>query len=137
MKKTASLESYEYRGENSPEQRVLEKKVIRYKEDHENLPTVILENHHLLVFTECPTYKQIYPYLISFSEPIYRPKVLHEYKITKFSLYTAMVLQYSAQEIIDILKKISKNLEFPLSLHNEICRYMRYAGQVKFSLIGD
>ena len=83
--------------------------LIRYKPNHENLPIVILPSHTLLVFTDCPTYKKIYPYLISFSEPVYRPKVLHEYKITKFSLYTAMVLQYSAEEIIEILSKLSKN----------------------------
>lgn len=83
--------------------------LIRYKPNHENLPIVILPSHNLLVFTDCPTYKKIYPYLISFSEPVYRPKVLHEYKITKFSLYTAMVLQYSAEEIIEILSKLSKN----------------------------
>ena len=84
--------------------------MIRYKEEHEHLPLLILSNHHILVFSDCPTYKKIYPYLISFSEPIYRPRVMHEYKITKFSLYTAMVLHYSAEEIIEILKKLSKNL---------------------------
>lgn len=89
-----------------------------------------------MVFSDCPTYKKIYPYLISFSEPIYRPRVMHEYKITKFSLYTAMVLHYSATEIIEILKKLSKNLEFPKSLELEIKANMKYAGQVKFSLIG-
>lgn len=74
--------------------------LIKYKENHECLPVLIMADHHLLVFTESPIYKKIYPYLISFSEPIYRPKLIHEYKITKFSLYTAMVLHYSASEII-------------------------------------
>lgn len=47
-----------------------------------------------------------------------------------------MVLHYTAEEIIEILKKLTKNLEFPRTLEQEIKTYMKFAGQVKFSLIG-
>lgn len=76
------------------------KPLIKFRNNHKNYPCVILPDHRILVYTDCKIYKDIYPYLISFSDPIYRPKHIHEYKITKFSLYTAMVLHYSAEEII-------------------------------------
>jgi len=47
-----------------------------------------------------------------------------------------MVLHYTAGEIIEILKKLTKNLSFPKTLEDDIISYMKYAGQVKFSLIG-
>jgi hypothetical protein len=47
-----------------------------------------------------------------------------------------MVLHYSSEEIIEILKKLSKNSIFPDTLEQEITHYMKYAGQVKFSLFG-
>lgn len=75
-----------------------------------------MPDHTIIVFTQSPIFKKIYNHLKSFSEPIYRPKFIHEYKITKFSLYTAMVLHYTGEEIINILKKLSKNQNVPESL---------------------
>jgi DNA excision repair protein ERCC-3 len=69
-----------------------------------------------LVYTYHKNFKNIEKYLISFCEPVNRPQFIHEYKISKFSLYTAMVLEYSAEEIIKILKLSTKNLLFPKSL---------------------
>jgi DNA excision repair protein ERCC-3 len=70
--------------------------LIEYKPNHEQLPILILPDNNLLVYTTCPCYKTIYNYLISFSEPVNRPRSIHEYRISKFSLYTAMVLEYTA-----------------------------------------
>ena len=75
-----------------------------------------MPDHTIVVFTNSPIYRKIYKYLKSFCEPIYRPKTIHEYKITKFSLYTAMVLHYTGEEIVNILKKLSKNENVPASL---------------------
>lgn len=111
--------------------------LIEYKPNHDQLPLLILPDNNLLVYTQCPCYKTIYNYLISFSEPVNRPRFIHEYRITKFSLYTAMVLEYSADEIIGILKRLSKNLLFPRSLEEMIRRYMRYAGKVRLQLNGN
>ena len=90
--------------------------LIEYKPNHDQLPLLILPDNNLLVYTQCPCYKTIYSYLISFSEPVNRPQFIHEYRITKFSLYTAIVLEYSAEEIIGVIKRLSKNLIFPRSL---------------------
>ena len=48
-----------------------------------------------------------------------------------------MVLHYSGEEIIEILKMITKNKIFPIILEKEILEYMRYAGEVRFHLIKD
>jgi hypothetical protein len=78
----------------------------------------------------------VYNYLIAFSEPLNRPQFIHEYRISKFSLYTAMVLEYSANEIIGILSRLSKNLILPRSLEEMVRGYMKYAGKVRLQLIG-
>ena len=111
--------------------------MIDYKEGHEELPLLILPNNHILVYTHTPCFKSIYPYLTSFSEPIDRPKLIHEYKITKFSLYTAMILEYTATDIIGILNRLSKNLTLPKSLEAEIKDYMVMAGRVRMQLRED
>ncbi len=112
------LENFEQKLEQSDfiEENYISKPIIKFRNNHKNYPCVILPDHRILVYTDCKIYKDIYSYLISFSDPIYRPKHIHEYKITKFSLYTAMVLHYSAEEIIEILKIICKNETFPKSL---------------------
>jgi DNA excision repair protein ERCC-3 len=111
------------------------KREVRTKLNSELLPLYIMPDHTIIVFTCSPLFRKIYNYLKSFSEPIYRPKSVHEYRITKFSLYTAMVLHYTGEEIIGILNKLSKNEFVPPSLENEIIDYMRHAGEVRFSLI--
>lgn len=83
--------------------------VVRNKPNNEILPLFIMPDNRIIVFTQSPIYKKIYHHLKAICEPIHRPKLVHEYKITKFSLYTAMVLHYKAEEIIKILGKLSKN----------------------------
>lgn len=77
-----------------------------------------MPDHTIVVFTQSPIFRKIYGHLKSFCEPVYRPKLIHEYKITKFSLYTAMVLHYTGEEIIEILGRLSKNEHLPESLCN-------------------
>lgn len=48
-----------------------------------------------------------------------------------------MVLEYTADEIIGVIKRLSKNLAFPRSLEQMIREYMRYAGKVRLQLNGN
>lgn len=48
-------------------------------------------------------------FLITISEPISRPKHIHEYKITPYSLYAAASVGLSTKEILETLDKFSKN----------------------------
>lgn len=48
-----------------------------------------------------------------------------------------MVLEYSANEIIGILGRLSKNVTVPRSLEELIRSYMKYAGKVRLQLNGN
>ena len=61
------------------------------------LPLFILPDHRIIVYTSSPIYRRIYHHLKAICEPLLRPKTIHEYVITKFSLYTAMVLNYTGE----------------------------------------
>ena len=48
-------------------------------------------------------------FLVAISEPLCRPKHVHQYQITVFSLYAAISLGMSSEEILETLHKFSKN----------------------------
>lgn len=48
-------------------------------------------------------------FLVAIAEPLCRPKHVHQYQITVFSLYAAISLGMSSEEILETLFKFSKN----------------------------
>jgi hypothetical protein len=74
-----------------------QKITVKNKMNSEILPLFIMPDNRIIVFTQSPIYKKVYHHLKAICEPLHRPKLVHEYKITKFSLYTAMVLHYTAE----------------------------------------
>jgi len=48
-------------------------------------------------------------FLVAIAEPLCRPKHVHQYQITVFSLYAAISLGMSTEEILDNLNKFAKN----------------------------
>lgn len=69
----------------------------------------------LYIFVEAfhPKYKDVYEFLIKIAEPVNKPNFVHIYKITLFSMYTAMSLNLNAHAILEKLKEYSKNLVIP------------------------
>lgn len=55
----------------------------------------------------------MYEFLIKIAEPVNKPNFIHLYKITLFSMYTAMSLNLNAEKIIKSLEEYSKNLVIP------------------------
>ncbi|KAF7703866.1 General transcription and DNA repair factor IIH helicase subunit XPB [Cucumispora dikerogammari] len=49
-------------------------------------------------------------FLITISEPISRPRYIHEYQITPYSLYAAASVGLTTKEILDTLNMFSKNI---------------------------
>ena len=56
-----------------------------------------------------PLYKHAVDFLIAIADPLSRPHLLHEYKITAYSLYAAASLGLSTHEIISGLTRLAKN----------------------------
>ncbi len=76
---------------------------MKLKDDHVKRPLYITEDNHIFLETFNSLYRIAYEFLISISDPLNRPQFIHEYKLTKFSLYTAMVLQYDPEDILRVL----------------------------------
>ena len=75
----------------------MEKKPIWVSSDG----SIFLETFHELS-------KVLQEFLCTIAEPVSRPHLIHEYKITPYSLYAAISIGFDPSEIIAILQKLSK-----------------------------
>ena len=54
-------------------------------------------------------YQPAYDFLIAIAEPVCRPELIHEYKITPYSLYAASSVGLKTTDLLNGLKRLSKN----------------------------
>ena len=103
---------------------------IQLKEDHELRPLWIVwlegngygnEENRIILEAFSPEYKNATDFLIAIAEPVSRPAHIHEYKLTKFSLYAAASVGLTDADIEGVLMRFCKNLEIPL----EIVKFIR------------
>ncbi len=106
---------------------------LPFRADHVNRPLWVCTNHHIFLETYSPMYKQAYDFLIAISEPVSRPKFIHEYVITRYSLNTAASLGLTTEDIIRGLRKMSKT-DISRSLVDFIRLYTANCGKVKILL---
>ena len=75
------------------------------------------QQHACLTSTPCPQY-QANDFLIAIADPVCRPRFIHEYQITSYSLYAAASLGLQTDNIINRLALLSKNeLPTKVSFH--------------------
>ncbi|KAL4441382.1 hypothetical protein ABPG74_013677 [Tetrahymena malaccensis] len=91
----------------------------------------------LYIFVEAfhEKYKEVYEFLIKIAEPVNKPNFIHVYKITLFSMYTAMSLNLNAEKIIESLKQYSKNEVIPKSFIEFIENKTKKAGSAYLYMI--
>ncbi|KRH94463.1 DNA repair helicase rad25 [Pseudoloma neurophilia] len=82
---------------------------IKLKENHETYPFWVNCDGLIILETFSPHFKAATDFLIAISEPISRPKYIHEYKITSYSLYAAASVGLTTDDILISLDKLSKN----------------------------
>ncbi|KAL1844817.1 hypothetical protein VTK73DRAFT_1735 [Phialemonium thermophilum] len=82
---------------------------LALKPDHENRPLwidgwggLILESFH-------PLAPRVQDFLITIAEPVSRPSFLHEYKLTTHSLYAAVSVGLTPEDIVNTLNRFLKN----------------------------
>ena len=68
-----------------------------------------------------PLYAKATEFLIAIADPVSRPGLMHEFKITTSSLLTAVSLQYASNKILDELNQFSKNKDLPF----EVIRFIK------------
>ncbi|KAH7323224.1 helicase conserved C-terminal domain-containing protein [Stachybotrys elegans] len=97
---------------------------LALKPDHQARPLrvdgcarLVLEKFHPLV-------SQVQEFLVTIAEQISRPDFLHEYRLTTHSLYAAVSVGLTADDIIKTLARFSKN-EMP----QNVIRYIQHCGR--------
>ena len=95
--------------EKNDEHFIREEMVIR--PDHENRPMWVCSDGR--IYFEAGLYPElavpVSEFLVAISEPICRPKYIQQFQITVFSLYAAISLGMTSEEILESLHKFSKN----------------------------
>ena len=83
-------------------------KGVQLKPDAEWRPLYTLGKHHLFLERWSPFYKQAYDFVIAVAEPVARPDLFHEYRLTRYSLYAAMAIGLEPSTIVAVLDRLSK-----------------------------
>ncbi|KAL0483228.1 DNA excision repair protein ERCC [Acrasis kona] len=103
------------------------------KADHAMRPIWVTPDKHIFLETFSPIYAQAYDFLVAIAEPLSRPENIHEYVLTDYSLYAAVSIGLSTEQIVKVLEKLSK-----VELEKSVETYIRDAtgnyGKVKLIL---
>lgn len=80
------------------------------KNDHASRPLYIAPSYPPFIILEAfhPLSLQAQDFLTTIAEPVSRPKHVHEYKLTKHSLYAAVSIGLEPEDIIGVLSRLSK-----------------------------
>lgn len=103
------------------------------KESHKNRPVWVCPDGYLYLELFTPVSKQALDFLVTIAEPVCRPELIHEYQVTVFSLYTAISVGLSFDELLSNLNKFSKNI-VPEELKELILGTASAFGKVKLVL---
>jgi len=106
---------------------------LQLKPDHHNRPllidgfgSIILERFH-------PLAPQAQDFLVTIAEPVSRPTLIHEYRLTTHSLYAAVSVGLNPKDIVDTLDRFLKT-QMPPSVVEYITRCGKSYGKVKMVL---
>ncbi|SBT71909.1 Helicase conserved C-terminal domain containing protein, putative, partial [Plasmodium malariae] len=108
-------------------------KDMKLKKNHMNKPLWICSDGfiYLEMFNSCS--KQASDFLITIAEPICRPELIHEFQLTIFSLYAAISVGITLDELLINLDKFSKNI-LPNELVHNITKSAESFGKAKLVL---
>eukprot|EP00123_Amoebidium_parasiticum_P013147 comp21797_c0_seq1/m.30995 comp21797_c0_seq1/g.30995 ORF comp21797_c0_seq1/g.30995 comp21797_c0_seq1/m.30995 type:complete len:797 (-) comp21797_c0_seq1:477-2867(-) len=90
------------------------------KPDHQFRPLYVAPDGRIFLESFSPIYQRAYDFLIAIAEPVCRPRVIHEYNLTAYSLYAAVSVGLQTDDIISVLERLSKT-----PLPNGIIQYIR------------
>jgi DNA excision repair protein ERCC-3 len=73
--------------------------MIALKDDHEKRPIWIAPDGKLFLEAFSPLYKPATDFMIAIAEPVSRPTFVHEYMLTPYSLYAAVSVGLTKEDI--------------------------------------
>eukprot|EP01126_Amoeba_proteus_P058665 TRINITY_DN7596_c0_g1_i10.p1 TRINITY_DN7596_c0_g1~~TRINITY_DN7596_c0_g1_i10.p1 ORF type:complete len:311 (-),score=54.18 TRINITY_DN7596_c0_g1_i10:1326-2258(-) len=103
------------------------------KSGHEKLPLWVTEDGQIFLEAFSPFYSRIIDFVVAIAEPLHRTHLIHEYRITKYSLYAAVSIGLSSEMILKQLNLLSKT-PIPADLFNTIRDCTKRYGKVKLVL---
>ncbi|UZP44587.1 hypothetical protein NXS19_012399 [Fusarium pseudograminearum] len=104
------------------------------KKDHQNRPLWIdPQKGRIILESFNPLAEQAQDFLITISEPLSRPTFMHEYALTTHSLYAAVSVGLSPEDIINTLDRFLKT-PLPDEIRNFITSCTQSYGKVKLVL---
>ena len=106
---------------------------LSLKPDHQNRPLWIDAKAKITLESFSPLAKYAQDFLTTIAEPLSRPVFLHEYRLTVHSLYAAVSVGLSPQDIINGLGKLLKT-PLPPDIRSFILNSTRSFGKVKLLL---
>ena len=113
------------------------------KEDHERRPLWIIcykgvddgeDENRIIMEAFSPEYKNATEFLIAIAEPVSRPAHIHEYKLTKYSLYAAASIGLTDVDILQVLDRFCKNRVIPQEVQEFISMHCSSYGKAKIVL---
>lgn len=121
---------------------------MEMKSDHEHRPlwiareklvnwgSALSQEEAFMIILEAfsPLYKVATDFLIAIAEPISRPVHIHEYVLTKYSIYAAASVGLSDKDIISVLDRLSKNKKIPAPVVEFIEAHSSSYGKAKLVL---
>ena len=106
---------------------------MKLQPNHVSKPFWVDPSGHIFLETFSPLYQQAQYFLMAISEPVCRPKLIHEYKLTKHSLFAAASVGFQSKNIIKDLKRLSK-VDIPKKLVDFIISSTQRYGKAKLVL---
>ncbi|ETO15472.1 excision repair cross-complementing rodent repair deficiency, complementation group 3, partial [Reticulomyxa filosa] len=103
------------------------------KPDHEKRPLWVCSDGHIFSETFSPLWQPAYDFLVAIAEPVCRPHLIHEYKITSYSLYAASSVGLRTSDLISGLERLSKN-ELDIGLKKFIEEQTQRCGKLRLVL---
>ncbi|KAF9109387.1 DNA repair helicase RAD25, partial [Mortierella sp. AM989] len=78
------------------------------KHDHESRPLWVTKDGHIILEGFSPIAERVIDFLTTISEPVSRTSHIHEYKLTRQSLYAAASVGLETEKIVEMLSRLSK-----------------------------
>ena len=95
-----------------------------------NAPIIVQGDGTILLDVSTEHFEEIRNFLLVFAELVKSPEYIHTYRITLVSLWNAASLNYSAESIIDFLKKYS-SYDIPKNIVKQIESSILKYGRIK------
>jgi DNA excision repair protein ERCC-3 len=95
-------------------------KELVLKVDHDKRPIWVTKDNLIYLEAFSPLYQQACDFLVAIAEPESRPEFIHTYKLTQNSLYAAVAVSITTENIVKVLSRLCKT-----NLPAEVERFIR------------